>query len=249
VDYSRQSGLLDPCEIKKKSISIIGVGATGSYVAAMLAQLGWGDTKSGQGTLKVFDGDVVEEHNLANQVYELAHIGLPKVEALRQYIIKKCNFSIDAHNCMITKDTSPLLVAANYVFILTDTMSSRKEIYDTCLKFAFNTDLVIETRMSLKGGRVYAFNPNSAKDVEAWKETLYGDDEAEVSLCGSSSSIVSTVMFLASMAVQRVVQHFADNYGTKGDGKSMPMWNEVQFSLYPEAFYLRQFWKNPVMTM
>ncbi|MCX6666291.1 MAG: hypothetical protein NT038_09620 [Euryarchaeota archaeon] len=40
MDYTRQIGLLDPKQIKNKSITLIGVGATGSYVALLLAQMG-----------------------------------------------------------------------------------------------------------------------------------------------------------------------------------------------------------------
>jgi molybdopterin/thiamine biosynthesis adenylyltransferase len=252
MDYSRQSKLLEPSEIKRKSISVIGVGATGSYLAMLMAQLGWGNTPFNQGVLKVFDGDVVEAHNLANQIYEPSHIGMPKVESLKSAILRKCNFEIESYNCMVTKETDPLCVQSTYVFLLTDTMSSRREIYESCLKYSINTDLIIETRMGLRDGRIYAFNPNNKSHVDEWLSTLYGDDVAETSLCGASSSIISTVMFLASLASQRVVQHFNENYGSdtlaKDSGKRSSVWNEVQFSLYPENFYLRRFGEEPIIT-
>ena len=49
MNFSRQMGLLNPDQIKDKSIAVIGVGATGSYVASYLAQMGWGDSAHGQG--------------------------------------------------------------------------------------------------------------------------------------------------------------------------------------------------------
>lgn len=242
MDYLRQLELLDPKQIGSKTVSLVGAGATGSYVALMLAQLGWGNTPQKQGVLKVFDGDKVEEHNLVNQVYEPAHVGMPKVEALAEVIKRKCNFEIEVHNEMVTDQAA---VKANYVFLLTDTMSSRSEIFDKCLKFSFDTDLVIETRMGLRDGRIYAFNPHSQDQVDAWKATLYSDDEAEVSRCGASASIVTTVNFLASLAAGRLVQHFNSQYGSdnlKSDKESTSyMWNEVHFSLYPETFYMRCF--------
>lgn len=250
MDYLRQLNLIDPSQIGSKSISLVGVGATGSFVAMNLAQMGWGDYKRGQGVLKIFDGDVVEEHNLANQIYEPEHIGIPKVEALKSIIQRKCGFEIDAHNEMVTDQKK---VQSTYVFILTDTMSSREEIFDKCLRFSFNTDLVIETRMGLRDGRVYAFNPNDHDQVSEWKSTLYTDKEAEVSLCGSSSSIVTTVSFLASIASGRVIQHFDFRYGKKSligkeDKSTKPnLWNEVHFSLYPESFYMKRFNEEAVI--
>lgn len=253
MNYSRQLGLLDPAQIKDKSISLVGVGATGSYIALLLAQMGWGNKSMGQGVLKVFDGDVVEEHNLANQIYEANHVGKPKVDALNDIISRKCGFTIEAHNQMVDDNTPTDLLRSNYVFLLTDTMKSRSEIFEKHLKFPFQTDLLIETRMGLREGRIYTFNPNNGAHCEEWKKTLYKDDVAEASLCGTSQSIVSTVNFLASLAVGRVIQHFNTNYGfdnlNGGKSEGMYMWNEVQFSLYPETFYLRCFGEEPVLAM
>jgi len=253
VNYTRQSKLLDPAQIKDKSITIIGAGATGSYVASFLAQMGWGDRHHGQGIMNVFDGDIVEEHNLANQAYDLSDIGKPKVEALKNTILRKSGFEIEAFNQMVVNDTATNLIQSTYVFVLTDTMKSRKEIFDRHLRFSFNTDLVIETRMGLREGRIYAFNPNNSDHVEEWKKTLYDDAAAEVSACGTSQSIVSTVGFLSSLAVGRVIQHFNNRYGSDnlkgGESEPFRMWNEVHFSLYPESFMLRVFGQEPVLAM
>ena len=249
MDYSRQLGLIDPGKIINKSISLVGVGATGSYVALQLAQLGWGNASKGQGVLRVFDHDVVEGHNLANQIYEKEHIGMAKVEALKGIILRKCGFEIEAHNEMVTDQQS---VQSTYVFLLTDTMASRKEIFEKCLRRSIRTDLVVETRMGLRGGRVYAFNPNNPDQREEWLNTLYDDDVAEASRCGASASIITTVMFLASMAAGRAVHHFNTTYGSdtlteEGQTSAPKLWNEVQFTLYPESFYMRRFGEEAVM--
>jgi len=242
IDYLRQLDLLDPKQIGDRSVTLVGAGATGSHIAWYLAQLGWGDKNQGQGTLKVFDDDKVEDHNLANQIYEPEHVGLLKVEALKKMIIRKFGFEIETHAEKVTNQRND--VSAKYVFLLTDTMSSREEIFEKCLKFSFTTDLVIETRMGLRDGRVYAFNPNDPNQVSEWKATLYKDDEAQVSRCGASASIISTVTFLASMAVGQLVQHFNCTYGSdtlREKGTAMKMWNEIHFSLYPLAMMVRQF--------
>lgn len=252
MNYTRQFGILDPEQIKNKSITLIGAGATGSHIALLLAQMGWGDSSRGQGVLRVFDGDKVEEHNLANQIYEPSHIGKPKVEALSEIILRKCGFEIQAYNQMVDDNTPSDLIRSTYVFLLTDTMSSRKEIFEKHLRFPFNTDLLVETRMGLRVGRIYSFNPNNGTHVEEWKSTLYSDDVAEASACGTSQSIVSTVMFLASLASGRVLQHFNTEYGAnnlKKVSEESHMWNEVQFSLLPETFYMKRFGEEPVLAM
>lgn len=238
MDYSRQFSLLNPVDIGKKTIAVVGAGATGSYVTMMLAQMGWGDRSVNKGQIKVFDGDIVKEHNLANQAFFKEHVGMLKVNALKDLISKKCSIEIEAFNDMITPETAHKYMAeirSNYVFLLTDTMQSRREIFDACLQYSFNTDLVIETRMGLDKGRIYSFNPNIASEVDAWKNTLYSDEEAEVSLCGTSASIIPTVMNLASRAVWCMLHHFDVNHGTSGftekARKEMKLMNEVQFSL------------------
>ncbi len=253
MDFTRQLNLIDPKQIGNKSITLVGAGATGSWVALLLAQLGWGDSANEQGTLRVFDGDKVEDHNLCNQIYEPSHVGKPKVEALQEIILRKCGFKIEAYNQMVDDKVDQRLIQSTYVFILTDTMESRKAIFEKYLQYSFKTDMVIETRMGLKDGRVYAFNPNSLEHKEEWMGTLYTDDEADASRCGASASIITTVMFLSSMATQRVVQHFNTNYGhdnlkEKEVENGLPMWNEVQFSLYPESLYLKVFGGEPIIT-
>jgi len=246
VNYSRQSKLLDPSQLKGKSVSIIGVGATGSHVAMVLAQMGFGWESMGQGTMKLFDGDKVEEHNISNQIFGLSDIGEFKVNAMSNSISRKCGFSV--MNFPIMVDGMNRDVPSTYVMILTDTMESRKKIFDECVQYQFNVDLVIETRMGLRDGRVYAFNPHNSDHVDKWKETLYKDEEAETSLCGASSSIASTAIVVAGFAVSRIVQHFNSKYGLdnlKGkDGIERPIWNELIFSLYPESFYVRSFESN-----
>lgn len=228
-------------------MSVIGVGATGSIVSFQLAQLGWGNSPQNQGVLKLFDGDTVAEHNCSNQMFYPDQVGKLKVDAMNEIIMRKCGFTVEAHPIMVTDQPE---VSSTYVFLLTDTMKSRKEIFENCLRYSFDTELVIETRMGLKTGRVYAFNPHSPEDVKAWSDTLYSDDDAEVSLCGASQSIVTTASFVASLAVSRLIQHFNLSIAGKGslrdkNGQEPPIWNEAIFTLYPETFLMRQFGKEP----
>ena len=242
LNYSRQAKLIKPSEIGNVSISLVGVGATGSYVALALAQMGWGNSAMGQGKLKVFDGDVVEEHNLANQVYGISHIGMPKVDALNDVIKQKCGFGIETYNKMVEGNVPEVI--SNYIFLLTDTMASRREIFDGCLiRNNYGVDMVIETRMGLRDGRVYAFTPSNLDHVKAWESSLYSDEDAERSACGTSSSVITTVMHLASIATSRVVHHFHQTKSATQikDISEGTIANELHFALYPEGYYINNF--------
>lgn len=235
IDYLRQLAIFNPSDFGNRSVTIIGAGATGSYVAFLLAQMG---IKK----ISIYDFDVVEEHNLPNQMYFIKHIGMVKVDALKELIKEKCGFDIEVHNeRVVNQDIKP----GTYVFILTDTMSSRKEIFENCIKGrALNTDLIIETRMDADNGRIYAFNPNSPKQVKEWQATLYSDEEATTSLCGATISIAPTVSLLSSMAVWKLLHHFDVVHGpnnTKKKGKEETPYNEVVFQMGPEEINTRRF--------
>jgi molybdopterin/thiamine biosynthesis adenylyltransferase len=235
IDYLRQLAIFNPRDFGGRSVTVIGAGAIGSYAALIMAQIGI--TK-----IDVWDFDVIEEHNLPNQAYLIKHIGKSKVESLKEIIKEKCGFDITIHNERVTNQN---IKPGTYIFLLTDTMSSRKEIFENCIKGrAFNTDLVIETRMDADNGRIYAFNPNSPKQVKEWQDTLYTDEQATTSLCGASVSIAPTVVLLASMAVWKLIHHFDVAHGpnnTKKNGKEEQLYNEVVFQIGPEELLTRRF--------
>lgn len=237
MDYSRQMGLLDPRSFAGKSVTIIGAGATGSHVALQLAMMGFGNELADRGKMKVFDFDVVEEHNLANQAFGIKHIGMPKVEALKDVIKEKCGFEIEVYNEKVVRQQT---VRSTYVFLLVDTMAGRKEIFQNCLKYSTATEMVIETRMGVDQGRVYAFPPYELNMCEKWENSLYSDEDAPVSACGASESIIPTVYLLSSLAVWRFIEHFDRKFGgnkQEARGKiSQAIPNELIMSVAPEIF-------------
>jgi hypothetical protein len=199
-NFSRQLGVFKPL-LFKKSVDVIGAGATGSHVAYTLAKMGVRD-------LTVFDFDVIEDHNLPNQLYRPCDVGKPKVEALAHLMKEFADLDIKAVNAKVEEGFP--YAPGNIVFLLTDTMSSRREIFNSFLRLNFNVKLVIETRMGADNGRVYSFCPTNIKQVEEWEKTLYADDVAETSLCGSSTSVAATAINLATLAVWQMLIHNMD---------------------------------------
>jgi molybdopterin/thiamine biosynthesis adenylyltransferase len=197
ISYNRQLSVFKP-QLFKKTVDIIGVGATGSHLAYILA-------KMGIETIRAYDFDKIEEHNIPNQLYRLRDVGRPKVEALQELVKELTEIDIETFDMKIEKgcDYKP----GNIVFLLTDTMHSRKEIFEEFLKLRFGIEQVIETRMSADSGRIYSFCPTRIDENEAWEATLYKDDEAEESLCGTSISIAATAVNIASAAAWQLIKH------------------------------------------
>ena len=70
-------------KLKKTRVCILGLGGLGSNVVVLLA-------RSGIGSLKLVDFDIVEASNLNRQQYRISHIGLKKTEAMKS-IIREIN--------------------------------------------------------------------------------------------------------------------------------------------------------------
>lgn len=198
-DFSRQQELFDANNVDFP-VHIIGAGATGSWLALMLAKLGIKD-------ITVYDFDKVEEHNLPNQFYDEADVGEFKIKALRDNIHCQTGTAIKIRNKEVKADTK----LEGFVFVLTDTMSSRKEIFEGLLENNKEVLRVVETRMGLTHGRVYFIDPNNEEEVKKYKTNFYTDEEAEVSFCGTSQSVVVTAVGIAQMAVWKLIKYVNKN--------------------------------------
>ncbi len=187
-DYWRQLDMFDPAQFTTP-VHIIGVGATGSWIAFILA-------KMGVSNITAWDFDSVEIHNLPNQIYGLEEVGLSKVEALKKILSRDCGVEVVARNEKV--DGSQKL--EGIVYICTDTMSSRKKIWLNSLKYQLDVSLVVETRLGAELGTIYTVRPLDPTDVREYEGTLYGDSEAEESPCTyrAISTVVSTIAGLAS---------------------------------------------------
>jgi len=225
VDPLRHLSVFKPHAFGTRRVDVIGCGATGSRIVLSLAKLGVEN-------IHVWDFDTVEEHNLANQVFGLPDIGRPKVAALADIVKRDAGVTLNVHPEKVCGSES----FGEVVFLLTDTMASRKEIWDKGLKLKLRTRLLVETRMGADSGRIYAVNPNLLGHIRAWEEAWYPDTEAEVSACGASVSVGPTAEIIAGLAVWQMIRWVAVESGEEDD-----LENEIIFGLRSTAFISRQF--------
>jgi len=177
-------------------ITSIGAGAIGSRVFATLVELGLKN-------IEVYDPDIVEEHNLANQLYRHDDIGRFKVNGLVHWtqeklgvdeLPSKMNFYADYFD-----SSTP---ARSTVFLLVDSLQVRHDIA-VALSNRNTVVRVIDVRMAATHGNVFTFSP--IMDIDAYLATLGSDEEAEVSACGSPFSVSPTAAVLANMAVWQYI--------------------------------------------
>lgn len=177
------------------NINIIGVGATGSWLALQFAKLGIKGSR-----IKVWDFDVIEEHNIANQAFPISAIGEYKVDALAEMIKDQTGAEIEANNRKFENER-----ISGYVFLMVDSMSERKRIWEQAVKMKSAVKLLVEPRMGLDMGRIYNVSPMNMSHVRSYEDTFYTDEEAETSACGASQSVITTSSAIASLCARQLV--------------------------------------------
>lgn len=217
LDFSRHGDLFNPYNFNSEGnkITIIGVGATGSWLALMLAKIGVKD-------ITVYDFDTVEEHNIANQAFSMKDIGRPKVDALKDLIMENTGIEIKAIN---EKFTNQRLFG--YVFLMVDSMKERKRIWEEAIKFKTQIIHLIEPRMGISLGRIYNINPTNIKQISKYEETFYSDDNAEVSACGTSLTVVSTSVVIAGWCLRQLINHYGKKVNLSNEILIDVEWNNI----------------------
>lgn len=178
--------------LQNTPVHIIGTGATGSHIVQLLIECGFKN-------IHAYDFDTIEPHNIANQWYKMDQIGKTKVDALYENTQE-----ITIHNEKVEEGH----IFDGIVFLLTDSMPSRKEINRDVLKKSTMLALV-ETRMGVEKGQTYVVNPEISDRYTEWENTLFDTEKhkPEVSACGSAITIVTTAMLTAAYAIQHLIEN------------------------------------------
>jgi len=230
IETLRHDSVFSSHRFGDKRIDIIGAGATGSKICSSLYKLGINN-------IHVWDFDHIVEHNIANQAFKKSQVGMQKVDALRDICSENLGDSIGFfdgkfHNEKVdgSQKIGPI------VFLLTDTMKSRKEIWDKSLKMKGDVKLLIETRMGIDEGRIYTVIPFLPPHVVEYEKTLYNDEETPVSACGANPSVGPTADIVSGMAVWQMIKWF-----NQQEGRDEDIDNEIIFSLRPNIILSRKF--------
>lgn len=195
TDFTKQTELID-VENFNERINIIGCGALGSWIVFFLLKMGFKN-------IHVYDYDEIVEHNLPNQMFKEKDIGSKKVEAI--YSMYKDFFNenddrLKIHDTKVTAQNTNSI--RGIVMCAVDSMGARKTLYEQIFKYG-SCDLFIEGRLSIYGGYVYTLTKNI--DTNKYEETLYKDEDAEVSACGISQTALPAAVNVATMMIQNMI--------------------------------------------
>lgn len=200
VNFLRHSAFFGPEDSNEKVLNIIGVGATGSWVGLIAAKMGWHH-------FRIWDADIVESHNLPNQIYGTKHINMKKVDAFEQ-VLKEFNPQVQVEKYdrfYTTAQDKSKLDFGSYVFIAVDSLSARKDIIDS-IRDNFFVEMAVESQMGFMHAMINYFEPSDYNLIDTYKAMLKDDSEVTESAC-NERIITTLTATVASEIVQVISAH------------------------------------------
>ena len=204
MNLNKSIEFFNPKQVQEP-IHIIGCGAIGSTIAENLARLGIN-------TMHLWDFDIVEAHNIANQMFYADQIKKPKTVALAE-ILTAINPEIKLilHEAWQPEE----MMLTGFVFMCVDKISVRKQILEN-IQFNDKIIAIFDSRMRLTDAQHYASSWQTPSQKEFLIKTMdFTDEEAAeqtpVSACGTTLSVNYTVRVIAALAVNNFVHKVNNN--------------------------------------
>lgn len=212
IDFTRQRDWFDPAESDAR-VTLYGAGGIGSPTALALAKLGIPN-------LTLIDPDVVDVHNLPNQMFPLdvprsrqrlddrengsATIGLPKVEVLEETLGMFGVSNVETHQAKGEDVAKPRGIVVSGL----DSMAAREAIWNQ-VKYNIHVPFYVDARIGGESIVLYTLDPRKPAQCEYYETTLHSDDEAQPAPC-TRRSVIDVGFVTASLITRAVRRHLAD---------------------------------------
>lgn len=198
IDYTRGRDWFDPTEVDTR-VTVIGAGGIGSSTVLFLSKLGISE-------ITLYDDDLVEAHNLPNQLFPLGKLGFSKVDALaevaRTFGVSKL---ITKQQRWSAEDREEKL--RGLVISGVDSMEARKEIWKG-IKGNFLVPRYWDARLGGEKVVIYSVNPRSQRECELYEKTLYSDEEAQPDPC-TRRAVIDVMGIVSSHLVRGIRRQFS----------------------------------------
>lgn len=194
MDLNKSLEFFDPAKVKGRC-HVIGCGSIGSNVAELLARYGIE-------SIVLYDYDIVESHNIANQLYTEEDVGKPKTEALASLLYK---INPKLKKTLRIKGKYENNILDDYVFMCVDSVEVRQNIVNTN-KMNPTIKAVFDFRTTLYEGQCYFADWSKQRDKDSLITSLdFTHEEAlantPVSACGFELSVSPVVKMTSLMGV------------------------------------------------
>ena len=185
---TRQLELLHPDKLNK-GVTIIGAGATGSFIALSLAKMGFS-------SIEVYDNDEVSEENMNCQFYRLSDIGKKKVLALQELVKDFTGVEIKA----IPYHWKGHRIDSEIVINGADSMQVRRELVEF---LEFTNKLYIDPRIASEYCLIYSLHMMDSSAIHNHNKTLYSDTDAVQERC-TAKALMYTPLLVAGLVCKMV---------------------------------------------
>jgi hypothetical protein len=197
--FQRQLDIVSPEQLAFP-IVVIGAGAIGSATAVTLAKMGCSD-------ITVWDDDLLEEHNIPNQLCKPSMLGRPKVMALKELALELTEVTIKGESRRYRGQK-----LRGLAIVAVDSMDARQVIWKR-VRLDPDVPLLVDARMGAEFARLYAVHPCDPEEIDFYESNLYSSSQAERLPC-SARSIIYCPTVVAGFVALLVKQH--------ATGKSLP---------------------------
>ena len=199
MNLSKSYDFFQP-ELCNGRVHIIGCGAIGSTVAENLVR--FGITK-----ITLYDFDIVEAKNIANQMYRESDIGKLKVDALAD-MLTEINSEV-SQNLKVVPEGYTGQKLSGYVFLCVDNIDLRRQIAEEYKNNHFIKGM-FDFRMRLTDAQHYAADWKDQKMVENFINSMQFSheeamEETPVSACNQTLSICTTVRSIVAQGVDNFI--------------------------------------------
>lgn len=181
-------------KLKKAKAAVCGLGGLGSHIAAALA-------RCGVGSLHLIDDDRVDLSNLNRQQYTLAQLGMPKPEALKEWLLSFNPYLNIRTDCvrMTEENTGELLKDETYIC----------EAFDRPEAKAMLTNYVLEhfpDRYLVGASGMAGFGDSNRIHTRKITSHYYlcGDEVSGIETCGSLTA--PRVMLCAAHQANKIIE-------------------------------------------
>ena len=205
MDLSKSYEFFSP-DLDTARIHIIGCGSVGSTLAENLARCGI--TK-----MTLWDFDVVEPHNICNQMFRQKDVGRPKVEALKD-ILSEINPEIESSVELKPEGWQGKLLSG-YLFLAVDSIELRRKITEAHMDSPY-VKAMFDFRTLLESAQHYAADWSVYQDKQSFLKTMQfsheeAAEETPVSACGVTLGVATTVRLVCAMGVNNYINFVKGN--------------------------------------
>ena len=193
MDFTRQQDIMNPDRFVWP-VHCIGMGGIGSAVALTMAKLGMRE-------LHLWDNDIVEAHNIPNQLmYQPTDVGRLKVEASAETLRRFTGVVVHVHRERYLAETR----LAGIVVSGVDSMQARQDIWKA-VHDNVHVPLYFDGRLGGEICELHTVRPWMFQDVVSYKQFLFSDAEVAPLPC-TARAIIHPALILAGLVAGQLTR-------------------------------------------